>query len=339
MNSQRNISMLVGLAVALSLAWGVSAAQPGATSKPADKSVEEVLNTPVKSISFDNIPLEEVIGFFRDVSGLNIVTRWPDLMASGIEKSAPVTVKLTNLPLGRALDATLDTLRTGQGGKLGYAVQDDILVISTAEDLNRTGLVTKVYDVSDLIDCADPEQAESLKQVIKDHIQPETWAPTGNIGNISHFKGLLTVTHTSRVQSAVKKLLDDLRKAGPKVSRSPSAQTKQAELRVKLVGNMKETCFDPLAIGIIAVGGLRTEVSQKPEELAQQLESILPETKSLGLRNAIRLTLKDLYVEMGSAAKAQEQFKAMIKENDDALQKTPKDAAPGAPAGAGGKAS
>jgi len=94
------------------------------------------------------------------------------------------------------------------------------------------------------------------------------------------------------------------------VNASPAAQVQQAEMRVKVVGSMKNTCFDPQAFGIIALGGLQNEVPQKAEVFARQLEEMLPGTYSQGLRNAIRLTLKDLYLEMKAPEKSAEPAQA-----------------------------
>jgi len=90
-------------------------------------------------------------------------------------------------------------------------------------------------------------------------------------------------------------------------------------------------------MGIIAIGGLRTEVPQKREELIETLVHLLENTKTLSLRNAIRLTLKDLYVEKGDAANALAQLKAIVRENDRAMQKPGQDTARGGPFAPGGR--
>jgi hypothetical protein len=97
----------------------------------------------------------------------------------------------------------------------------------------------------------------------------------------------------------------------------------QAEIMqrmMKLVGQMQRTCFNPQAIGLIAVGGLKDEVRRKPDEIIQDLQEQLEKTKSLGLRNAIRLTLKDLYKAQGQDEEVLEQLREMLEENDAAIQ-------------------
>lgn len=321
MRSCRNISMLAVLTMGFLLACNAWGAPPEATSKPATKSWDEALNDRIPKVEYNGNELGDVVQYFRDISGRNMVVNWNALASVGLDKSKPVTIQLKDVPLAVALKAALNSVEGPN--PLDYAVIDDILTISTAEDLNAK-TITQVYDVSDLIDCSDPEQVKSLIALVRQNVDWNSWVENaGTIGTVTHLRGTLTVTQTYRAQVALQKLLEDLRKAGTKASYAPAAQARQAEIRVKLVGNMKDTCFDPRAMGIVAVGGLRSEVPEKPEELAKQLEGILPQTKALGLRNAIRLTLKDLYLETGAAAKAQAQLKEMVRENDEALQKTP----------------
>ena len=289
-------------------------AQPATATRPAEKSWEDALNTNIPEMSFVNTSLKDALTFYGQLAGLNIVPRWSALKAAGIEPTATVTLKLSNVRLEQALNQTL--MELSLNAKLDYMVQDNILVISTSDDLAIYPQV-KLYNVGDLVDGPDPAQSAKLVEMITTSIDPASWAPSGTIGSIQEFRGALTIRQTFRNHVEIEKLLQNLRKT---VSRTPTAQVRQAEIRTKLVSSMKDACFDTQAMGIVALGGLRAEIPQQPQELAQQLETLLSQTKSVGLRNAIRLTLKDLYLEMGSPQKAQEQFQKMLKESDEALQ-------------------
>ncbi|MFP4105482.1 MAG: hypothetical protein ACLFVU_05245 [Phycisphaerae bacterium] len=85
------------------------------------------------------------------------------------------------------------------------------------------------------------------------------------------------------------------------------------------VNRMKSVCFDPELAGMIAVGGLRRDVERKPEETAEELEELLKETESLGLRNCIRMSLRDIYKAQGEDEKVLKHLRKMIAENDAAL--------------------
>jgi hypothetical protein len=90
---------------------------------------------------------------------------------------------------------------------------------------------------------------------------------------------------------------------------------------LEMLEMMQHTCFDPERAAMIAIGGLKDEVDREPQDIVEDLEAQLKKTKTLGLRNAIRMTLKDLYQEI----EHQEQMvlkhlREMLEENDRALQ-------------------
>jgi len=87
-----------------------------------------------------------------------------------------------------------------------------------------------------------------------------------------------------------------------------------------LIERMKRLCFDPAAAGLVAAGGLRDDVRRKSGDIAKDLEAQLAKTKTLGLRNAIRLTLREIYKRQDDDEKVLEHLRAMLAENDAALQ-------------------
>ncbi len=90
---------------------------------------------------------------------------------------------------------------------------------------------------------------------------------------------------------------------------------------VKLLEHMQSVCFDPAQAGMIAIGGLKNDVRRPEAEVVAELEGALTKTKSLGLRNALRMTLKDMYKKAGNNEMVLKHLRAMIEENDAALQK------------------
>ena len=87
-----------------------------------------------------------------------------------------------------------------------------------------------------------------------------------------------------------------------------------------LIEQMKRLCFDPAAAGLVAAGGLKDDVRRKSADVAKDLETQLAKTKTLGLRNAIRLTLREIYKRQDDDEKVLEHLRAMLAENDAALQ-------------------
>ncbi|GAF95835.1 unnamed protein product, partial [marine sediment metagenome] len=108
----------------------------------------------------------------------------------------------------------------------------------------------------------------------------------------------------------------DRRPPGP----GPIEQMEQMGRMMKLLEMMKEVCFDEGAAAMVAIGDLKDAVRRKPKEIIEDLEAQLKKTKTLGLRNAIRLTLKDLYKVQGADEKVLDHLRTMLAENDAALQ-------------------
>ena len=71
---------------------------------------------------------------------------------------------------------------------------------------------------------------------------------------------------------------------------------------------------------MIAAAGLKDDVPRRPEEIIEDLESTLKKTRTLGLRNSIRLILRDLYRDRDEHDKVLDHLHQMLAENDAALQ-------------------
>ena len=95
------------------------------------------------------------------------------------------------------------------------------------------------------------------------------------------------------------------------------------ERMMDLLHQMRRTAFDPGMAGMVAIGGLKDDVHRKPAEIIDDLEKQLAKTKSLGLRNALHLMLKDIYKAQAEDEKVLEHLRAMLAENDAALQTAP----------------
>lgn len=90
---------------------------------------------------------------------------------------------------------------------------------------------------------------------------------------------------------------------------------------IGLFGKMKHVCFDPSVAGMMAVGSIKDGVKRKPDKVITDLEALLTKTKSLGIRNAIRLSLQDLYRDQDLNDKLLQNCRDMVAENDAAIQK------------------
>ncbi len=98
-----------------------------------------------------------------------------------------------------------------------------------------------------------------------------------------------------------------------------SPEIQQMDTLLQTVMRMRHVAFEPESAGLIAVGGLKDD-RRKSAEIIEDLEKLLKMTKTLGLRNSIRLTLRDLYRAERQDEKALEHLRVMLRENDDAIQ-------------------
>ena len=138
----------------------------------------------------------------------------------GIDTCTPVTKNLKGITLRSGLQLMLREL------KLTYTIKNDVLLITTPE-VEESNLITRVYDVADLVVCMDDKFArcddyDSLIDVISNAIQPTTWDSVGGPGSISG-KSLgtakvLVVAQTYEVHSKILDLLKEIRSVAAKHS-------------------------------------------------------------------------------------------------------------------------
>ncbi len=101
---------------------------------------------------------------------------------------------------------------------------------------------------------------------------------------------------------------------------APGEAAERVEMMLGMVRQIERVCFEPTTAGLIAAGGLKDEVPRRPAEIIDDLEEQLARTRTLGLRNAIRLSLKDLYKAEGKREMVLKHLRAMLAENDAALR-------------------
>jgi hypothetical protein len=109
--------------------------------------------------------------------------------------------------------------------------------------------------------------------------------------------------------------------AGPPVRPNPAeAGTQQIQQMIEMLHVFKEISFNSESAAMMAIGGIKDENPRRPDLAIKTLEGALRKTKTVGLRTAIHLTLKDLYKAQGNEEMVLEHLRDMILENDEALQ-------------------
>jgi len=105
-----------------------------------------------REFNFDNIPLEDVLNFFKDLSGVNFHVNWKSLELVNIDRKTPITLKASNISVARAMDLVLDDIGAGKSkyDRVYWVINDAVVEIATGTVLDKD-LKTKVYDVTDLL--------------------------------------------------------------------------------------------------------------------------------------------------------------------------------------------
>ncbi len=179
----------------------------------------------VKNADFKEMPFEDFVEWLERTTQATVVVRWKLLEDVGVRREQPITLRLKNVPLRKLIELVLDQLqRDDPAVRLAAKADDNTLILSTVRDLFRE-LVTRTYDVQDLLltvphftggkinppnggsarglslirpggseqDQKTEEQAQRLIETITSHIQPESWKANGGEGTISFFKGRLII--------------------------------------------------------------------------------------------------------------------------------------------------
>lgn len=201
----------------------------------AQESAPRMLATRLPEIQFADAPLETVIDWLADLTQYNIVVRWERLDELGIERDQPVSLRARNLTLSQVLWLLLGDIG-GSDVRLAYRASRGLLLISTADDLDRE-LITRVYDIRDLLvrperfsnaprievgpslgrdggsnplqsnddsvaDDADGESAtiaDELRPTIMSTVEPDSWIEHGGRGRIVIFGGQIIVYNSMLV--------------------------------------------------------------------------------------------------------------------------------------------
>lgn len=151
----RRVPVLRTFAVGLGIVWlPVVAAQappkptePTAPARPP-RPATVLLHAVLPEMSIQDAPLDAAIESIARLLGTNIVVRWQELESVGVERQAPVTLQVKNLRVSQVLWLLLQQVQ--EDARLAWRVEDNLILISTAQNIG-TEMVTRVYDVTDLI--------------------------------------------------------------------------------------------------------------------------------------------------------------------------------------------
>ena len=180
----------------------------GVGDSAARQAINQVLDTKVP-FAVDEMPLQEFAKKLSAESHVEVLLDEKHLTESGVETSAPITMKIGDITLRSALRRAL------AAHDLKFVVANDSLLITTP-DLADATLETRAYQVPDLVPPAPavgrfaPTNAERLILLVTRIVSKTSWGANGGAGSIAYLDGRLIVTQTQERQTQVAILLAGL---------------------------------------------------------------------------------------------------------------------------------
>ncbi|MCA9220517.1 MAG: hypothetical protein KDA71_09340 [Planctomycetales bacterium] len=222
MNGSQWVRRVVGALSLLPVAVTFVAASdlaPGGSR--SDQQIRAALE---QRVDFD-IPeskLADLVSFLRE-RGIPVSVNSRALEDYGIDTNARLDFSQQNLSLRTGLDLALQQV------DLTWTVRDGLLIITTADDVERT-LITRIYDVHDLVDVI-PQRSwnryshlwelvdfDSLLNVITNTIEPNTWDDVGGPARAVPYRNwrirVLMVSQTWQNHEKIEHLLAELTRLG-----------------------------------------------------------------------------------------------------------------------------
>jgi hypothetical protein len=238
--------LLLLLAVgAIGVVVGRSVAPPAAPPTRADVEKATGLDRIVAEVNFSATPIGEAIEFLRRKTRADIRVKWGELESAGVDRHAPINLRVANLPLRRVLELVCDEAG-GATVILDAREHDGEIVLSTTEDNSRDAQV-RLYDVQDLLQAhydlrvrlgwqppspstsaaaatgaggpggmifGNPPQSpydeamQSLKVLIMETVAPAMWRENGGtIAAFREYDGRLFIVATPDMHDQIRELL------------------------------------------------------------------------------------------------------------------------------------
>jgi hypothetical protein len=206
-----------------------AASTPAATRlSEAEAAINKVLDEK-SNADFVEIPLGDVVEFYREKHKIPIQLDHKPLDDAGIGTDVPITRQIEGVSLRSILNLLLREL------ELTYLIKDEVLVITTRDQASQQ-LETVVYDVLDLVTSERDQEVDfaSLQEVITATVHPTTWSEIGGPGTFAHLQGMVVISQTQAVHRDIADLLTKLRKTRAARTNQQPAMAGEDAARVSL---------------------------------------------------------------------------------------------------------
>jgi hypothetical protein len=199
----------------------ISAADaPSTTSLLAANSSEQVIKHSLNdktSFDFQGVPLRDVMQFIADKHHILIQIDNSALKGAQIDPSATqITMAVKDISLRSALNLLLSQY------DLAFVIKDEVLLLTTKAKADSM-FDTRLYDVRDLVghdyDPNGTADFDSLIDVIRSTVDPQSWDKAGGQGSLATFNEngvcALVIWQNYQGHEQIQNLLQELRHLKP----------------------------------------------------------------------------------------------------------------------------
>jgi hypothetical protein len=122
------------------------------TAKKTKDRDRRITSTALRTHSFKNEPLKDVIEFYRNLTGVNFHVSWKSLQNVSIDNEEPITLIAKGISISRALDMITAQLSEGKDKyeSVYWMIDRGVVTITSGHALNTTSVVT-MHQVGDLL--------------------------------------------------------------------------------------------------------------------------------------------------------------------------------------------
>ena len=179
--------------------------RPSADELSQERAIRASLQRVLPTVSLTSVMLQDAFDWLRLMLDANMHVEWRQLESRGAQRDEKVKLELRNVTLERVLEQLL----SDASAELAHEIIDGVLIISTAERLNRR-MTLRIHDSAPPAK-SDARRAELL-DLITDTVEPDSWIVNGGIGTIRFINDRIVARNHSRAHAQTDRFLAELRR-------------------------------------------------------------------------------------------------------------------------------
>jgi len=181
-----------------------------ARQREASDVVQRKLRETRVDFKADKQPLETALKRLAEELSVEIKLDRRGFEDAGVSAETPITIDVRQVSGDTLLEVILGPI------DLTYAIDASQVVVTTPEEVESSGMVTRYYPLRDLLgpEGKDVElDYDTLIEILTTVVTPESWEELGGPGTISPFASGLAITQSQQIHQVIAQLFSALRQA------------------------------------------------------------------------------------------------------------------------------